>query len=182
MPSISSADEITWTLSDVTFEDGGTATGSFVFNADTGKEGTIVSANIVTSTGTILTGSTYSVGNPNFLPQTDSLGAPFFDLVFLGTPSAGTTPALLLVLTDTPTDSGGNIPLFNGLFNSGEYACDTTAPFCSSADASLPFRNTIAGGIITPSVTPTPEPSALLLLGMGMGLVTLVGVAKSRIA
>jgi hypothetical protein len=42
-----SMDNVTWTLSGVTFVGGGTATGSFVFNADTD---TLVSANIVTTT------------------------------------------------------------------------------------------------------------------------------------
>ena len=48
VPSVASADGITWTLSGVTFDDGGTASGSFVYDAVTN---TVSSINIVTTAG-----------------------------------------------------------------------------------------------------------------------------------
>src|SRR5262249_11411821 len=58
---------ILWTLNNVTFTDGGTASGSFVFNPDSGTAcsgggspcGTFSNVNIVTTSGSSLTGTTY---------------------------------------------------------------------------------------------------------------------------
>ncbi len=57
-----SAAEITFDLSDVTFSDGGTATGSFI--VDFGQSGalSLVSYDIATTMGTVLAGTTYETG------------------------------------------------------------------------------------------------------------------------
>ncbi len=57
VPSIASADGITWDLSGVTFDDGGTASGSFVYDASTNKYSSI---DIITTSGTTLAGATYT--------------------------------------------------------------------------------------------------------------------------
>jgi hypothetical protein len=202
---ISSADSIaTWTLngvtlgSDVTFgattvgcnidgvgcailpgTAGGTATGSFVFDATTD---TVLSANIVTSLGTLIGGVTYAAQNPNFLPGPDGSIPGAFDIVFVPSGFPSSTAALLLVLQTDLTNPGVPVPLVNGMFNSGEYACGEMFAFCDTADITQPFRNTTAGEVEALPPVSAPEPSALLLLGMGMGLITLAGVAKSRIA
>jgi hypothetical protein len=59
--NVASAIPITWTLQGVTFLDGGTASGSFVYDADTN---TFSSINITTTAGTVVTtGATYSFFN-----------------------------------------------------------------------------------------------------------------------
>jgi hypothetical protein len=203
-PTISSADSVaTWTLSgvtlgtDVTFggtsvgcniegvgctilpgTGGGTATGSFVFDSTTD---TVLSAKIITSLGTLIGGVTYTAQNPNFLPGPDATIPGAFDIIFVPGGFPSSTAALLLVFQTDLTNPGVPVPLINGMFNSGEYACGTMFAYCDTADITQPFRNTTGGEVLSSSVS-TPEPSALLLLGMGIGLVTLVGVAKSRMA
>ncbi len=61
VPSVASADGITWSLSGVTFDDGGTASGSFVYDAVTN---TVSAVNIVTTAGTTFGGTTYTALGP----------------------------------------------------------------------------------------------------------------------
>ena len=165
-PYIASADPITWTLSGVTFTDGTTATGSFIFNATTD---TVVSANIVTTgcpTCTFTTGETYTTRDPG--------SAPFmpFSIVFVptGPLSIGTR------LLDFELPGAGLIPgsispvqLMTGVAFEG--VCADAA--CIDA-ADSPFRFVTGGQLVAPVAT--PEPSTFLL--MGTGLLFLVVVAK----
>jgi hypothetical protein len=58
--SAAHATPITWTLQDVTFDDGGTALGSFVYDADSGIHGTYSSISVVTTPGTSFAGTIYA--------------------------------------------------------------------------------------------------------------------------
>jgi hypothetical protein len=170
--SIASADPITWTLmngaqSFVTFTDGATATGSFIFDATTD---TVVSANIVTTgcpSCTFTTGETYTTRDPG--------SAPFmpFSIVLVpsGTVSAGTR-LLDLELSMPGLVTGTVSPVL--LSTAFEGVCLDDA--CTSA-ADSPFRFVTAGQLVAPVTT--PEPSTLLL--MGAGLLFLV-VATKRLA
>ena len=53
------AQPLTWILQNVTFDDGGTASGSFTFDATTGSDSNV---NIATTAGTVLTGNTLKPG------------------------------------------------------------------------------------------------------------------------
>src|SRR5258708_19781801 len=55
-----SAAPVVWTLSGVTFSDGGTASGSFIFDADTN---TYSSINVTTTPGSVRSGATYLFQN-----------------------------------------------------------------------------------------------------------------------
>ena len=55
------AHAILWTLSGVTFDDGGTASGSFDYDADTN---TLSSINIVTTAGGTLAGAIFTFQHP----------------------------------------------------------------------------------------------------------------------
>lgn len=167
--SIASADPITWTLmngaqSFVTFADGATATGSFIFDAATD---TLVSANIVTTgcpSCTFTTGETYTTRDPG--------SAPFmpFSIVLVpsGTVSTGTR-LLDLELSMPGLVTGAVSPVL--LSTAFEGVCFDDA--CTSA-ADSPFRDITAGQLVAPVAT--PEPSTFLL--MGTALLFLVVAAK----
>jgi hypothetical protein len=170
VPSVASADGITWTLSGVTFTDGTAATGSLVFDATTNM---ILSASIVTTgcpTCVFTTGETYTTQNPG--------SAPFmpFSIVLVPTGSVSTGTRLLDLELVSPGLTGAVNPVpvdllddvaFEGVC--GDDACD--------AAADSPFRSMTAGQLVAPVAT--PEPSTLLL--MGAGLLFLV-VATKRLA
>jgi hypothetical protein len=166
VPSVASADGITWSLSGVTFDDGGTASGSFVYDAVTN---TVSSINIVTTAGTTFSGSTYTALSPGFSPPLP------FDFVFVPSASGDLTGTMYLDL-ELPmpglTNSGGFVSLMDigseGLCADAE--CDTPAD--------SPIRMITGGELVSPVVA-TPEPSAFVLLGMG--LVCLLGAAKVKV-
>jgi len=169
---------VTWFLKDVVFADGGTASGSFVFDADLGSTitfnvggvpvtapgGNFLALNITTTTGTSLSGNTYFDPNPaspgnfafmNTVPD-DSL------LDFLG------TPKMVAELLAPMTNAGGTVAI-NITGFSGEGTCNSTT--CGST---LLARRFVSGQFTTTSV-PEPTTTALLTLGL-LG----AGFAKKR--
>jgi len=111
LPLPSFASTIVWTLSGVTFEDGGAASGMFATDSTTGA---VTSFNIVTTPGTILGGATYGSGtysafdnffSPNSfaIAADNALALPFINFAFLNAlNSAGTNP--LQVSFDLPAE------------------------------------------------------------------------------
>jgi hypothetical protein len=166
-PSIASADGVTWDLVNVTLSGGGTASGSFVYNAITD---TLSNVDITTSAGTLFTGATYLAAN-TWSGSGPYLGPTFYQLVFVPNPSTSAVGTPVLVLDSTPEGfpnlpGGSEIALVAG---SGEYTCGNAA--CSVLGAEL--RS--AGG----DIVSAPEPSSLLLLGLG--LVGLMVMGKRKI-
>ena len=152
-----SAAPVTWTLNGVTFDDGGIATGSFVFDADTL---TVLTYSITTSGGNtaLFPGITYEDGSGIDLPpvvQAD-LDLINFRTIFTNGNSNGSQfrfqPLSLL------TNAGGVVPFSLGTgFTAECYNC-------------LPFRF-ITGGEVIGTAADVPEPSsALLLLAGGLAL------------
>lgn len=147
VPRIASADDVTWDLSGVTFTDGGTATGSFVYNADTN---TLSSINIVTSSGTAFGGADYTATDPGGY-------GPFSNELLFVTSGSGDltgTPALDLIFDSNLTDSGGTVglSLLSGELTCGDAGCDTGGDV---------FYRAISGGDVTAAVsTPTVHHSA----------------------
>lgn len=147
-----SATPLTWNLVGVTFDDGGTATGSYVFDADTGIFSAI---SIVTSPDPALgRGTTYGV-------PTGIGSATFFDTI-TSFPAAG-KDRLLFDLVAPMTNAGGLIAINLG---AGIPDLETTCPddVCGSPG---PGTRLIETGSISTRVTAVPEPSTLLLLGSG---------------
>jgi hypothetical protein len=135
-----SAGPILWTLENVTFNDGGTASGSFDYNADTN---TYSSIDIITNAGSAFSGAAYLALDPGKPSSSTSLAV---------VPNAGSanivTPVFDLFLSSALTDAGGTIAL-NDVLDEG--TCNSTG--CTGATG---LRSVTAG-----SVSSVPEPSSL---------------------
>ena len=154
---------LTWTLQNFLFDDGGTATGSFGFDADTN---TFSGINISTSVNGLL-GSNYSLLSPSGVTS-----ATFFDTI-TGTPASGES-RLLFDLASAMTNAGGTIALnlLAGFFD-GEVICPDD--FCGTYQTG---RILTQGSITAPSAVPIP--AALPLLAAGLGAMGFMGWRKRR--
>ena len=104
-PGVVQAVPVLWTLSDVTFDDGGTASGSFVFDADTVAFSAI---NVVTTDGAVLLGTTYGFAHPGFPDDPNRF------VVADTLPLAVGIHAMALALASPMTNAGGVIPITAG--------------------------------------------------------------------
>jgi MYXO-CTERM domain-containing protein len=164
------AEPVTWFLQGLTFNDGGTASGSFVYDASTN---TFSAINLVTTAGTTRAGSSYGastgVGQATVADFLDP-ALPVIDLV---------SERFLLYLLAPMTNAGGTI----GIEEAQELTCLTfECSFPPENDPRLALR-TLAGGptvFITstrPGV-PVSEPTAAALVGVG--LVAALAIRRRR--
>jgi hypothetical protein len=94
---------LTWYLEGVTFADGSTASGSFVYDADTNTYSNI---SITTTKGATYAVNTFSFADPgSFNSSLDLL------TVTLGSGDLTGTPALALFFSTPLTDAGGTVPI-----------------------------------------------------------------------
>lgn len=182
------ATPITWNVN-VTFDDGGTAMGTFVFDADAGTAcsttdspcGVYSSVDIVTTTGSSLTGTTY-----------DAVCGLGGDTSCTGTPADSTE---VLFLTSTAADQTGlqGIAFFflapgpvppSGLSDAGgTYDVSTTTAgavqesFCSDAGCDSPSGN---ARVSTAGTVATPEPATALLVTAPLALLGLARFSRRR--
>jgi hypothetical protein len=148
-----SATPVTWTLNDVTFTDGATAFGSFVYDADAN---TVSDVSITTSATPLYAGNDYLLSDPGFGP------APNFFVVVTGVLADYTgTGALALGPAMPMTNAGGTILL--DLHSGGEFTCSDAG--CTNG---IFVRAFASGSISAPSAPSVPEPATISLLLTGL--------------
>jgi hypothetical protein len=166
---------VLWTLSGVEFDDGGTASGSFVYDDDcrTGVNSSCdgwssyTNFSIETTAGSALPGQTYEVditelfqglmlsATPSPRPE-DLIGAPTFLLRF-GTPS-----------NSLMGNSGGTKSIYMPFSGEGYCAVLGVVPAtCYPIEGEALVREIIAGSVIG---TVVPIPAAVYLFASGLGL------------
>lgn len=159
------ATPLTWSLEGVQFSDGGTATGSFAFDADTATYGAI---DVTTTTGTDFAGASYTALAPGLTNVSSAEG------LFLTTGTRADltgTPLFGLLLVGPMTDQGVAVPLAG---DAAEYTC--TDATCRSVNL---LRMVVAGEVTSssagqPPSQVVPEPSSIAMLSailFGLGLV-----------
>jgi hypothetical protein len=181
------AGPITYNLIGVTFNDGGTASGSFTFDADAGIPcsgggpvcGVYSNIDIVTTTGSSVTGATYTFACGQDVPSCTGVPPNSTEVLLLTSNAADQTGLQGFALFFTGvgvappgglSDAGGGFDVSNSSSSVGagsEALCVDAA--CSGA--TTPARSTVAGQV-------SPEPSSGLLLGASLGMLGLVGFRK----
>ncbi|MCP9222831.1 PEPxxWA-CTERM sorting domain-containing protein [Erythrobacter sp. LQ02-29] len=137
---------IVWTLQGVTFTDGGTASGTFSTDSETGS---LLSFDITTTAASALGGFTYDAMTSTVIAQ-NALGPNSF---YIGNKATYNKPYLSLGFMSSLASVGTNV-----LDTARSYECDN----CS------PYRYVSAGSAIAASGgVPEPATWALLILGFG---------------
>ena len=154
------ATSVKWTLVNVTFTDGGTASGSFLYDADTNVFSAV---DITTISGTVVTGHTYAFTcscGPGEGPTV------LFALTQAGNTNLSNVPFLWLPFATPMTNAGGTIAITSANMGFNEGQCTNTAT-CSNA--APPKAARLTGQIDGAPVTvPTLSPWAMILSIAGL--------------
>ena len=144
---------VRWVLQDVLFDDGGTAFGSFVYDADTN---TLSDIAVTTTDGSALAGSVYQFANF----EAGILDADSVLLVAQENPTTG-TPAFNMNLAEAMTNAGGTIAI---AMAPPPLAFEST---CLISNCSQFFS--IDRVVVSGFITTIPVPGALWLLASAIG-------------
>jgi hypothetical protein len=150
------ADTITWTVSDVTFTNGNTLTGTFV--TDSAVTSILSWSLDVTGPATIADFTVVQVDSPA-LPGLIGLG------------NADFSQNVALYLAADLTSAGGIVDIASG-YNCPGLACGIL----------IVKGDTYVDGVASQSVSNTPEPSTILLLGVGMGILGITSFRRRKLA
>jgi len=178
VPSIASADGLTWTLMNVTFGDwtnttssgttttigsGGGASGTFFYDATLGPLGTYGPISVSTTPWATASSTTYAALTT--FANSDSTG------LGLCSPPTCDTSLLFLVFNAPLTNAGGTISISTIPLDSMELLCLDSG--CTTFD----MRSVTGGDVFAVA---TPEPATFLLLGSGL-LALLIGSAMRKV-
>jgi hypothetical protein len=150
IPSLASADGITWTLNSVNLIDGGTVTGSFNYNATTNAYSAV---NVASTAGLLFGGVNYSTLTDAVMSGSTVLGLgqnPFYDGDLSG------QSVLELFFNNPLTNAGGTDSIFAVEF------------ICTNSGCILPITRISYSGNVTSSPVGAPEPASFLLLASGL--------------
>ncbi len=136
------AASITWTVNNANFQNGGTLTGTFDFDADTQSVGNF---NLVTTVPINNQPSGFTYTNPDTVLIFNTTS---FEIL---TPNATNTGALLLSFASALTDAGGDVALSGSSQESSTFGASGYLRGFTSGDVS--------------AIGTTPEPGTMALLG-----------------
>jgi len=146
MAASASADQVTWDITGQ-FDDGGTISGSFVYDADLNQFSSI---DVTTSAGSVLSGALYT------LPDPCCGSVPYFLLFVTTTGDLTGTPVFSDYLVSPMTDAGGTIDLATS--GAPIFAEES----CANANCTGPAG--LERAVISGDVSSVPEPSTFLLV------------------
>ncbi len=160
--AIAKADQV-YTLDNVAFDDGQTATGTFTLNV----YGYLSDWNIVTSDGIAFSGFHY------LPPLNPAINNPLDTITIFNRDNPDYLGYLQLTFAE-PLTGPLSVPGYDPLvFGGASYECDRYQQLDGSCTGNQ--RNAVAGSAVERDVTPVPEPGTAALLGLG-----LAGIAASR--
>ena len=164
------ASPVDWSLAGLTFDDGGTLSGSFVYDVDTNSYSAI---DIITTPGSVLPGATYTALDPY-----DSSSGLLGTLTEADGDLTG-TPWLLIDFSNALTDPGGDPYPYT--FVAYEGYCTTDDCTNSIGTGFTVDRGTaVAGNATQESTSPEPSSCGLALMGVGF-LMALMRKMRQRI-
>jgi len=159
MPLPARAVPITWTLQDVSFLDGATASGSYVYDASTDTYSDI---DISTTVGSLRAAATYVTecgavaGCVAFSPN------PQAALLLTSGGDADGQPAFLIGLASPMTDLGGTIPLIAGVAE--QVTCATSGGNLCQVGGTPVDR--VTAGSVSASELPEPGGTGILVVAL----------------
>jgi hypothetical protein len=142
---------VTWTLDGVVFDDGGAASGSFIYDASTDIYSSI---DIITTTGTRMPGAHYQYAT-FFLGSSGNV----VGLTDINGPDLSGAAAWFMEFAGGLTNLGGNVSLVSTF--GGESFCED--PDCAISVGSPQFRGVTAG-----TASAVPIPAAVWLFGSAL--------------
>jgi hypothetical protein len=153
-----SAVPINWVLSGVTLDDGGTVSGSFVYDVTTNSFATV---NITTTNGSSRTGQVYHFVCGQDVPTCNGLTPSSGNALYLTSTAANQTGLPALALFFTP-------PLSNITGSRSASGLEATCNNATCAAPVPPIRNVTAGTVTSATLQPTPIPTTWLLVMTGL--------------
>ena len=181
---------VQWTLNNVTFSDGGTASGFFIVDTTTGQlaitpppDGGEAGGgfDIKTTSGSILDSTEYvplfvGSGTQEFGVDSHSFGDNFGNVDFTAEMRLNTDVDLLHTTHGTfqvlPGPTGQCGPFDSRCSEESLFAIFLPTCDMSSGDGCTVFRTVVAGGTVT--ATTVPEPSVFAFLGLAAGLLVIM--------